>query len=63
MPRTAVRPIPVGRLRLREGAAFGLILSATGVAEAWASRFVKGLLDVDFAREHRSAPGSFLVAE
>ena len=33
MPRTAVRPIPVGRLRLGESAAFGVLLSTIGIAE------------------------------
>ena len=33
MRRTSVRPLPAGRLRLREGAWFGIGLSAVGLAE------------------------------
>jgi protoheme IX farnesyltransferase len=33
MPRTAVRPIPVGRLTTGEGVVFGMLLSGIGIAE------------------------------
>lgn len=38
-------------------------LAAANSPESWTASFVRGLLDIDFAREHRSDLGSWLVAE